>query len=213
MLLRKPRKPGPVRNGDRYAEGEELPPLINYPTRQKIVRVSKWVIRRLGHLMPKGAWLETMNWPGVVLTAKCRHCARIFIVAGKPDVGTGRWKPAPQYTMDNEPGYVASYELESWTVSEKLLHTDDEFETSTAFSWKRERTQNRFLNDRVIDVGPRDWDYDSLENSLRSLLGVLDNTVDIKETDDTETIEKKIIQNKFEKIDKRFYCQKVKTWL
>lgn len=193
----------------RWKEGDELPELNHYKTRQDVVRVCKRIVRRLGHLMPKGAWLETFSWPGVRLTARCRHCSRIFSLAGNPDVGKGKFKPAPLYREGDEPGFIAVYELQPWYIFEIISMAADN-ETQRAFKEKVRDT----TNERIQDVGPRDW-----EKSQRlpwAIPGVGFTPSQIPEPEiflDEEAKEHQLVEKKLSSIEKRYYCEKVKTWL
>jgi hypothetical protein len=200
-----------IKEGTRITDDQPRTPLIGqYKLRQDVVRVSKRIVRRLGHLMPKGAWLETFSYPGSKLTARCRHCSRIFVLSGRPDVGQGKWKVAPQYTTSDEPGFIARFELDPWIMFE-VISNAAEIETSTAFQSGRAATSS----ERITDVGPRDWELNAFQRSFHTLVQLAGGTPPTFEDEslDEETKEARLIEKKLKPIDKRFYCAKVKTWL
>jgi len=161
-------------------------------SKESLIKYSRYILRKLGHALPTDNWLETFSWPGMQLTAFCRHCKKPFAICGDPGV--------------SKEAQIGRFWKQDWNLVEIVVEPACEVERA----WKWD-TGPKVSKKTICMLGPRDF---NTTNALTNYLFQLVKPGATPLPDDEEGPDPdEVIKRKLSTIKQKYYCQKIRTWL
>lgn len=163
-------------------------------TKDTLIHYSRYLLRKLGHSMPPAPWIETFAWPGMQLSAFCKHCKKPFAIIGDPNVG-----------KDGENAEHNRFYKKDWNLVE--ISTEKDYDTNRAWSSNQ---GPRVYKIPITTLGPRDF---MPQSAIMNWLNQLVNPNQKIPVNDEGPDPDSVIRDKLKKIEAQFYCDKIRTWL
>lgn len=163
-------------------------------SKENLIKYSRYILRRLGHALPQSGWIETYSWPGMQLSAFCRHCKKAFAICGDPN-------EAAQAARDNS---RMSFWKKDWNLI--AIVDDPGYETERAWKWN---DGPKVRKETICTLGHRDFEAPSAFTAyLFAAIGQQMPQVTEEGPDPDEVVKRKIVG-----ISENYYCPKIRTWL
>lgn len=163
--------------------------------KENLLQYSRYILRKLGHRLPPPPWIETFSWPGMQLSAFCKHCKKPFAIIGDPNIGETNDKDSP-----------AAFWKKDWNLVE--IVTEQDYDVNRAWSNSR---GPRVTKQTICVLGSRDFQPKSTIIQWLFALNNPNPKTPIAEEDGPDPDD--VIRNKLKQIEAKYYCDKIRTWL